>query len=153
MATKRQHLGNFGEDLIKKNCYCPKCKRLKTFRKLPNNFKCADLICEFCGFLAQVKTKHVSDVDIIPKKILGGAWNVQKERMDSGIYFPIYLVLLNKTDQSCAVYYLPGDLQYPRHFVPRKPLSATAKRSGWRGFYYDFSRLRDKAFTRIYRSS
>src|SRR5688500_9970616 len=59
MATARQVLGRFGETIVAKECACPKCKRSQTLKRLPNNFKCADLICDFCGYLAQVKAATV----------------------------------------------------------------------------------------------
>ena len=73
MRTAKQKLGDFGEDLIRKKFNCPKCKRPKTLKKLPRNFKCADLICDFCGYLAQVKTKTVKDISTFPKEILAAA--------------------------------------------------------------------------------
>ena len=89
-------------------------------------------MCDFYGYLAQVKTKTVSDTNKIPKQILGAAWKPQKERMDSGIYFPLYLILTNKKEYS--ILYLSADLQTPEMFIARKPLSDTAKRAGWQGF-------------------
>ena len=64
MPTDKQKLGIFGEELIVKNCICPKCKKKRTLKKLPTNFKCADLICDFCGFLAQVKSSNVKNIII-----------------------------------------------------------------------------------------
>ncbi|WP_347453556.1 DpnI domain-containing protein [Acinetobacter thermotolerans] len=92
MASEKQVLGSWGENLVKDHCPCPKCKKTKTFKLLPQNFKCADLICDFCGFLAQVKSTRVKNVNILPKTILGAAWLPQKERMNAFIYFPVYLV-------------------------------------------------------------
>lgn len=109
MATKRQKLGEKGEILVTKNCLCPKCKRESTLRRLPPNFKCADLICDFCGYLAQVKTARTKDIERIPRQILGAAWSVQKERMDAGIYFPLFLVLINYKSKY-SIYYLAADL-------------------------------------------
>ena len=96
MATNKQILGEFGEETVRKNFACPKCRRNKTLKRLPNNFKCADIICDFCGYLAQVKTKTVTEatIDAIPSRVLGAAWRPQKDRMDEGIYFPLYLVLV-----------------------------------------------------------
>jgi hypothetical protein len=102
MATLKQKLGKKGEILITKECFCPGCKRKNTFRLLPVNFKCADIICDFCGFLAQVKTKHVSDINHPTNECLGAAWKVQKERMDAGIYFPLYLVQIELLRQLVA---------------------------------------------------
>ena len=128
MTTDKQKLGDFGENLIRKKFDCPKCKRPKTLKKLPPNFKCADLICDFCGYLAQVKTKTVSDIQMFPKVILGAAWGPQKERMDSGIYFPLFVVL--KNEKKYSVFYLPADLQTDDMFIKRKPLFARSKKGG-----------------------
>lgn len=100
MATLRQQLGEFGEVLVCKSCNCPKCKRGGTFKRLPPNFKCADIICDFCGYVAQIKTATVQDINKIPKKILGAAWKPQLERMQSSIYIPLYLVLKSKMNDN-----------------------------------------------------
>lgn len=107
-------------------------------RLLPTNFKCADLICDFCGYLAQVKSVTASDLSKLPKTILGAAWKPQKARMDSGIYFPLFVVLVGPR-RKAAIYYLPRDLQRESMFVPRKPLSSGAKRAGWQGYLIDLS--------------
>ena len=64
MATTKQKLGTAGEELVAKHARCPGCKRTdKSFKLLPPNFKCADLVCDFCGYLAQVKLSliHISE--------------------------------------------------------------------------------------------
>ena len=141
MPTDKQKLGILGEDLVAKNLICQKCKKKKTLKKLPLNFKCADLICDFCGFLAQVKSSNVRDVNKLPNSVLGAAWKPQQERMDAGIYFPLYLVLVNGKNYS--VFYLAADLQSKDMFIPRKPLSASAKRAGWQGFMYNISKIKN----------
>tara|TARA_B100001287_G_scaffold67923_1_gene55666 strand:- start:236 stop:676 length:441 start_codon:yes stop_codon:yes gene_type:complete len=134
MATDKQKLGDWGEKLIKKfDCF--KCKHQNTLKQLPPNFKCADIICDFCGYLAQVKTKQTKNIDKIPKRILGAAWGPQKERMDSGIYFPLFLIL--KNDNNHSIFYLSSDLQTQAMFIKRKKLSDNAKRAGWQGYYFD----------------
>ncbi len=135
MRTNKQLLGDFGENLIIKKFNCPKCKRIKSLKKLPQNFKCADIICDFCGYLAQVKTKTISNIEKFPSKVLGAAWGPQKERMDAGIYFPLFVVL--KKGRNHSVFYLSSDLQTEEMFIKRKPLSKNAKRAGWQGFYFD----------------
>ena len=141
--TSRQQLGETGEKLVTSRCPCPRCKRTKTLRRLPNNFKCADVICDFCGFLAQVKASRVNDVYTIPNRVLGGAWRPTKERIDAGIYFPLYLVLVDKADsKTSSIWYLSPDLQPTEMYLERKPLSATAKRAGWQGFLYDLSQVK-----------
>lgn len=144
MATDKQDLGEMGEKLVAKKCPCPRCKRIKTLRLLPSNFRCADLICDFCGFLAQVKSTRVDDVGKKPDTILGAAWGPQKERMDSGIYFPLFIVAVAKAGTKKAIYYLSADLQDATIFEPRKPLSITAKRAGWQGFMYRLTHVADR---------
>jgi type II restriction enzyme len=142
MATSKQELGQFGEERVARTCTCPKCKRSKTLVRLPTNFKCADLICDFCGYLAQVKATRVKDVEVVPRTILGAAWGPQKERMASGVYFPLFLVLVS--DTADAIYYLSADLQTPEMFKERAPLSANGRRAGWQGFLYDLTSVRSR---------
>ena len=133
--SKQIELGNWGEELVVKKAGCPKCKKISTLKKLVQNFKCADLICEFCGFIAQVKTKHTKNIEILPKSILGAAWGPQQARMAAGIYTSLYVVLTNT--KHYTIFFIPAELQIPEMFVPRKPLSETAKRAGWQGFRID----------------
>lgn len=133
-----------GEVLVTKECSCPKCKRTKTLKRLPANFKCADLICDFCGFLAQVKTCKANDVATPPTSVLGAAWGPQKERMDAAIYFPLYLVAVASGENEYAIYYLSADLQDPGIFEVRKPLGPSARRAGWQGFTYRLAHIRER---------
>jgi len=148
MPTGRQLLGSFGEQRVVKECSCPRCKRDGTLIRLPSNFKCADVICDFCGYLAQVKSTKVSDINTIPDTVLGAAWGPQKERMTSAIYFPLFLVLVGPSQKDYSIFYLAADLQEPRMFKPRSPLSPKARRAGWQGFTYDLRPVRDR-FVRI----
>jgi hypothetical protein len=137
VATARQLLGSFGEQRVVQECQCPRCKRNRSLVRLPNNFRCADIICDFCGYLAQVKCARVRTIDFVPNEILGAAWGPQQERMKSGIYFPLFVVLTNMARSQYAIFYLSADLQEPSMFRPRSPLSAKARRAGWQGFIYD----------------
>jgi Dam-replacing family len=148
MATTRQGLGTFGEMRVAQECSCPRCKRRHTLVRLPTNFKCADVICDFCGYLGQVKAATVLDVNVLPRQVLGAAWGPQDERMRAGIYFPLFLVLATTGFASHAIYYLSADLQRPEMFKPRKALSETARRAGWIGFIYDLVSVRE-AFVRL----
>lgn len=147
MGTSKQKLGDFGESAVSKLCVCPRCKKGAFLKCLPKNFKCADVVCDFCGYLGQVKTKTVKDINLVPKTILGGAWGPQRERMEAGIYFPLFIVL--KLDNQFSIFYLSADLQAPEMFVARKPLSPSARRAGWQGFYYDISILPKGALIRL----
>ncbi|MGO1118371.1 DpnI domain-containing protein [Rhodovibrionaceae bacterium A322] len=144
MASDKQKLGNFGQKSVVNSCPCPKCKRNKTLKTLPNNFKCANIICDFCGYLAEVKTSKTTNIEQLPKSILGAAWKTQKERMDAGIYFPLFIVLIDKHNlRKHKIYYLPADLQTPELFEPRKPLSSIAQRKQWQGFRYNLEIVKE----------
>ena len=148
MATERQLLGAFGEQRVVQECICPRCKQSRTLAKLPNNFKCADVICDFCGYLAQVKAARVRNIETVPNTVLGAAWGPQQERMSSAIYFPLFLVLVGLGRANYSIFYLSADLQVPSMFQPRSPLSANARRAGWQGFIYDLRPVRDR-FVRL----
>ena len=142
MATKLQVLGDKGEEFVRSKVDCPRCKKSgKSLRILPRNFRCANLICDFCGYLAQVKTTTLEDPNKLPKLILGAAWEPQRERMEAGIYFPLFIVVTSgKSKSTPHIYYLPADFQTAEMFVPRAPLSSKAKRAGWQGYMIDLTK-------------
>lgn len=142
MATTRQALGDRGEKIVAQTQSCPRCKQPRgTLKQLRQNFKCADVICDFCGFLAQVKTTTVKSEDLVlPRSILGAAWGPQKERMDAGIYISLYLVAVRAANaKQVAIYFLPAELQTASMFEERAPLSETARRAGWQGYTLNIS--------------
>ena len=63
--------------------------------------------------------------------------------MNASIYFPLYIVLANADLKKWSVFYLSADLQPRQLFKERKPLSATARRAGWKGFTYDLKSVRN----------
>jgi hypothetical protein len=76
------------------------------------------VICDFCGYLAQVKAARVRNVDVLPSVLLGAAWRPQKHRMDAAIYFPLFLVLVGPSRAKYSIFYLGADLQMPSMFQP-----------------------------------
>ena len=64
--------------------------------------------------------------------------------MESGIYFPLFIVAVAKTGKAKAIYYLSADLQDPEMFEERPPLGPNARRAGWIGFYYRLSKGHDR---------
>jgi hypothetical protein len=142
MPTSKQLLGFKAEKIVTRQCKCPGCKRSGTLKRLPPNFKCADIICDFCGYLAQVKGVTSKQLLKCPARIAGAAWSVQSARMEAGIYFPLFVVLV--AQNKSAVFFLAADLQDPTMFRPRRPLSPAAVRAGWRGFTYDLSAALDR---------
>ena len=148
MPTAYQAIGLFGEQKVVRDCSCPKCKRSRTLVRLPTNFKCADIICDFCGYLGQVKAARTGNISVIPKSGLGAAWGPQKARMDAAIYFPLFLVLVTADLKKYAIHYLAADLQSPELFKSRTLLSKTARRAGWQAFTYESGAIKER-FVRL----
>lgn len=135
MATLRDK-GEIGERHIVKTMACLRCKRRKTLKQLPTNFKCADLICDFCGHTSQVKT-FTKETSGLPSQILGAAWSPQKERMSAGIYHALWLVRIDRKQKPREIWMISSEAQTLDLFIPRKPLSSSAKRAGWQGYIID----------------
>lgn len=94
-----------------------------------------------------MKAKTVTEVDTLTDVILGAAWGPQKERMDAGIFFPLYLVQV--AGKRYSIFYLSADLQPRGLFATRKPLSDKARRAGWQGFLYDLKTVPKGAVVRL----
>jgi hypothetical protein len=148
MQTAKQLLGSWGETQVARRCSCPRCKRRTTLKRLPPNFKCADLICDFCGYLAQVKTLTSNSSLAVPNVIVGAAWGPQYERLKMGIYFPLFIVL--RAGRASAGYYLSSDAQDSSIFHKRIRLGPAAKRAGWQGFVYRLSEAHHRALRKVF---
>ena len=107
-----------------------------TLKPLIKNFKCADIICDFCGYLSQVKTNKVQDIDVFPRTVLGAACLQQKERMDARIHFSIFFVLIDKVNsKKFSIFFLHAELQNEKMFVKRNPLKNTANEQDGKHIY------------------
>ena len=72
--TLKQSLGKFSEQLVIESQKCSKCKHKSTLKALPLDFKCADIICYFCGYLSQVKSFQ-KNTDQLLDQIFCAAWS------------------------------------------------------------------------------
>jgi hypothetical protein len=151
--TARQVTGDRGERAVIRHVACPRCNRTKQLAQLPRNFQCADLICKFCGFLAQVKTTTVAaQAAGPPNTILGAAWRPQHEQIIAGIYQSLYIVGLTKAGRLVRIDYVPAHILQatPTVFAPREPLSQQARRAGWQGFMLRIDRLPEIGIHQVY---
>ncbi len=137
-----------GQRAVCKYCICPKCKKGR-LKQLIGGFKCADVICDFCGFVAQVKAPAVRTASDRVLTILGGAWKVQEEKLNAGIYHPLYIVKI-VNGKPVAIDYIAADFLRPEMYVARKALSAKARRAGWQGFIYDLRKLDDHVVVEVW---
>ncbi len=144
MATANQKLGEQWEKAISDLVSCPRCNKHKHLTRLPVNFQCADVICKFCGFLAQVKSTGLTEgKSDLPDYVLGAAWKPQQEQIIAGIYHGLYVVCYDQKDKLVRIDFIPSHILQvtPQVFQPRIPLSDTARRAGWQGFIIRLSEL------------
>ena len=153
VPTPKQLLGAKGETAVSKHVNCPRCGRKRHLTRLPRNFQCADVICKFCGYLAQVKAVTLAQgSDELPRRVPGAAWGPQQEQMLAGIFHGLYFVGFSPKKKLVRIDYVPGHaLQAsPKVFEPRKPLGPKAKRAGWTGFTYNLENLPPIGIRRVY---
>jgi Dam-replacing family len=152
VPTAKQDLGKLGEKAICNHIACPRCGREKQFRTLSTNFECVDVICKFCGFLAQVKATTSRSAEAPPRgNVHAGAWGPQHERIIAGIFHPLYVSTF-VGGSLARIDYVPAHMlaAYPSTFKPRTKLKEPAKRAGWQGFVYDLRELPDVAMQQVY---
>ena len=132
---------------------CPRCNRPRHLARLPANFQCADLICRFCGYLAQVKSTTLRDgSESLPSRLLGAAWGPQHDQITAGIYHGLFIVGFTPDGRLVRIDYVPAHILQttPEVFEPRQPLGPEARRAGWRGFVYNLDRLPAIGIKQVY---
>jgi hypothetical protein len=152
-ATVKQQLGRLAERAVTEHVPCPRCSRPKHLSPLPVNFQCADLICKFCGYLAQVKAVSLREGSSDrPRWVLGAAWGPQQQQIIAGIFHGLYVVGYTPGRALVSIDYVPAHVLQasPEVYVPRAPLSGTARRAGWQGFKYDLDRLPPIGIVRVF---
>ena len=151
MTTPKQDLGKLGERAVCRYVKCPRCNRSRQLRPLTQNFECVDVICKFCGFLAQVKATNQKSGEKRPARIVGAAWGPQHERIINGIYHALYVATF-VNNRLTRIDYIPAHMleAHPGVYKPRNKLSETAQRAGWQGFMYDLRELPDVGSIQVY---
>lgn len=149
--TAKQSLGRLGELTVRDRVPGPRCHRSKHLTPLPVNFQCADLICKFCGYLAQVKSVTMA-ADDRPTTVLGAAWGPQHDQILNGIFQPLFVVGFSPDLNLVRMDYVPAHIleATPSVFEPRRPLGPTANRAGWTGFYYNLGRLPEVGIKQLF---
>jgi len=150
-ATAQQLAGKEGERAVCRQITCPSCGR-KRLTALPVNFDCADVICRFCGFMAQVKA-ITSVTGAWPSTLPGGSWPRQQEQIIAGITHALFVVSFDPKDRRLvAIDYVPSDIlkAVPDAFVPRKPTKPAGRSTPFVGFRYDSRRIPAIGIVRLY---
>lgn len=126
--SKSQKIRIMSENWICSNMFCPCCGN-SYVSNLKNNSPVADMQCDSCKEIFELKSKQGK----IGKKINDGAYSTMIERITS-ITNPDLLVMQYSPDYFVTdLILIPKFFFTPQIIEKRKPLSLTAKRSGWTG--------------------
>ena len=126
--SKSQIIRVMSENWVAENMYCPCCGHA-SLRHLKNNLPVADMQCENCGEIFELKSKQGN----IGKKIAAGAYEAMIQRINS-ITNPDLLILQYTQDYSVsALTLIPKFFFVPSIIEKRKPLGPDARRAGWVG--------------------
>jgi len=119
------------------NLYCCACTS-DDLRKLPNNEPVADLACGDCSMRYQLKSKNGRFGD----RLTGAAYGPTLSAAREGS-LPTYLLVEYDPRIGIVVFTnaIPGHLIAAERILPRKALSASARRAGWQGCTIDVGGL------------
>lgn len=110
-----------------KNVFCPCCGN-EHLQKMPNNLPVADLQCENCNEIFELK----STCHKIVKKIPDGAYRTMIERIESNDN-PQLLIMQYSKNFVTDLIFVPKFFFTPNIIEKRNPLSQNARRAGWTG--------------------
>lgn len=116
------------ETWVGKNMFCPICGNLH-ISKLDNNMPVADLQCENCGEIYELKSKQGK----IGNKINDGAYATMLERINSSSNPDLFVMSYSKDYQVTDLILIPKFFFVQSIIEKRKPLAHTARRAGWVG--------------------
>lgn len=117
------------ESWVDNSIYCPNCGHFE-IDKYPNNKPVADFYCTNCNENYELKSKR----NLVGTKIVDGAYGTMIERLQSSNNPNLFLLNYNLQDFSVKNFFvIPKHFFVPEIIEKRKPLSLTARRSGWIG--------------------
>jgi type II restriction enzyme len=130
-------VGEACEEYIKNNIKCIRCNEIN-YEKCKTNEKSKDLICISCNQKFQIKAKsatqkqvnNIKNKDIF--KTIGGEYSTTVKNINEQIDYLIILYEKQSYKIINILYIKYKNINF-NCIIPRKPLSITAKRSGWQG--------------------
>ena len=134
--SRSQKIRVMSEYWVEKNMFCPCCGASHIFA-LKNNEPVADMKCNNCGEIFELKSKKGN----IGKKINDGAYSTMLERITS-ITNPGLFVLQYSLDYIVTdLILVPKFFFVPQIIEKRKPLASSARRAGWTGCNILYSKI------------
>ncbi len=135
-SSQSRIVGYAGECYCLDHLYCPCCGEKDWFECRVNE-KSKDITCKSCNQNFQIKCKQISSKG--HKRIkatntlrtIGAEYRATIESLNDKIDY-IFL-LYDKSYQLLDILYEKNQLISEQSVIPRKPLSANARRAGWQG--------------------
>lgn len=128
-TSQPQKIRVLTEAWVDKVVFCPNCGNIP-MDKYPNNQPVADFFCSNCKEDFELKSKR----DKVGSKIVNGAYRTMIERLQSSSNPNFFFLNYDlKTFEVLNFLVIPKQFFVPDIIEKRKPLSHTAKRSGWTG--------------------
>ena len=125
------------EDWLSRNGFCPICGNVLSHFEA--NRPVADFICKVCCSEFELKSKH-SKNGTIGKNITDGAYDTMIQRITSQNNPNFFFMTHNNLAVSNLIM-IPNHFFTPEAIIKRKPLSVTARRSGWVGCNVSLSNI------------
>lgn len=135
-TSKAQQARVMTEDWAANNLFCPICGYLH-LRHFSANRPVADFFCDDCG--AEFELKSVNR-QRLPSTIADGAYETMVRRITS-LNNPHFFFMTYEKMRVSNLCFVLNHFFTPDIIIKRKPLSLTARRSGWIGCNIDISSI------------
>lgn len=126
--SSSQKIRIMSEHWVGKNVFCPCCGN-SHIRNLKNNQPVADMQCDNCGEVFELKSKRGK----IGNKITDGAYDTMIARITSDTNPDLFVMSYSEELAITDLMFIPKFFFTANIIEKRKPLSSTAKRAGWVG--------------------
>lgn len=123
-----QKIRVMSESWLVNNLFCPCCGNIH-IDKMKNNLPVADIHCQNCGEIFELKSKKNN----IGTKIVDGAYNTMIERITGNLNPQLFIMDYSANLFVKDLIFVPKFFFSADIIEKRKPLSAKARRAGWIG--------------------
>ena len=123
-----QKIRVMSESWLVNNLFCPCCGNVH-IEKMKNNLPVADIHCQNCGEIFELKSKKNN----IGFKIVDGAYNTMIERITGNLNPQLFIMDYSTNLFVKDLIFVPKFFFSADIIEKRKPLSENARRAGWIG--------------------
>ncbi len=146
--SETQRIRVMSENWVSRNMYCPCCGNLH-IEKVENNSPVADLQCDACGEIFELKTTKGT----VGNKITDGAYGTMVERITSSTNPDLFVMSYSPNYSILSLTLIPKFFFVPEIIEKRKPLGRQAKRAGWIGCNILYASIPEQAKIQIIQNS